>query len=1713
EAFSLAVDGGGIAIDPGQTLSVVNDAVFASGTTLTLGNGATFSAGSGSIPTITNPGSITIGATGSGLSAAGYDDSVPVATAHVLTKTGAGSLSFRGSVQAAQTTFMIEEGSLALKGAGDPLDGIGAVTLAGGTLMVTGGTTSVPDQLEASIFIGGPRNADLVRGIGDGTGEGGLLGKTPLQTLRIAQTLHMNEDIDFQTFFPAFTQVDDYQSLFMGAFTAPETGTYEFGTLQSDDEAVIYLDLNQNGVFETGAGEEIVYRGCCGEAFNTVDLIIGETYAYAAAHHEYGGGSNIRPTIQLPGGARIDVDPGDGAQAGLWSVVGYDSIVSTKNITVTAPSTLRARTDGTASFGAVTLQDGAELTTDGAVGGFTFTGGTTIVADAARVGFNPVVDTDYGTIANNSTRPELTIAKVGAGTWVLDQPVAGATGYSNVAWQVEGGTLELRANNVLGARPIAVVGGALRTSGAFTIGSAAITLDGGTFEVIGEESDIANVLSWAKYEGGNSAANLTGIDDFILNGQNGGLFALTPSQQGAWTAAVDDDTVTTGDNYAFMWSGSFTAPVTGDYTFATRADDYEVLWMDLDRNGDFEEWTGEQLALNIDPEPWDTEHTATVTLTAGQTYPLAFAYYENGGGEYGRLWITPPGGAQTFVNPGDAAQDGWWAGHGRGAVDVSDASLTIVSDSTIHAVTDIGATLAAPTLVGGILTTTSTQGKITFQGINIDPSATRVGFDPQTETDYGTIANNSTQLSLTIVKGGPSTWVLDTPVQGATGTGNVTWQVEQGTLQVTGASPLGGRPIVLAGGTLDLKGTVAAADPAAGLVAYYSFNNASDMGHDDSGNGLDVAAVGGPTQAFGGAALLDGVDDYFLSTGVNGVPGAVGNGDHTVIGWVKSTKTGWQTALSAHGADGSNRFVASDVVGGRGLCVLDAFDGAANVWSYTNIPLHDAQWHMIGWQLDSDGDLLGLIQDGQTWTDMPGSDSGGVVTRPDGTTTTEFPPDGKFSIGQDWDGAAASDFFGGLMDEVSVYDRVLSSTELAAVYAGVFQAVAMDMSTVDVTVTEDSTLNLDVVGSVPFRSLTLENGTFNVQGLAMGKVSFTDTTFAAGAQQLGVSTTTPTYLGATTADGVTPTTVTKTGASDLIIDGLATGLQSTTFDVQEGRLVGVATAANGNPVEGALLQVGGGEIVLAGPTTGGAVTFGNQVEVVGNGTLTAGTGGVGLPGPQTVTLGNSSHGLNVADGAALAIRSTDDYTMNVAGNLSGDGRISVAEGTVTLSGSANTIGSMQITGGTVSTATNDVRITDSLGIGGAFYTISDGQTFAVSGSDLATGRLLTVDAGTLQISGSSSGGASEGMVAFWAFDEGPGNTQAADSVGSNTGTLTNMDANTAWVPGKTGDAADYALQFDGSTNLVEAPFAEALNGESFTFGAWARVDGGSSHRALISSRNDGPQQGYICYVEPAGNLAFWTGPGWDNLGGPTPVVGDWVHVTGTFEAAGDGTGTKTLYVHDADGNLLDSPTITHRCDPNPMRNFRIGAGANEGNPNYFFNGLIDNVFIYERALSAQEVDSMVDYTPTSSTEPLVLSGTDLVVTGNATISSPSETVTLGDLTAQPGVTALDLAGASYSFQNVSIAGSVTLNGEMSVRGALDVGDGVAGTVTVRGDSELAFGSDATYNAEVILGDAPTAAAPDQIVLAANSTVYLDGTLAPKAVGRTSAGFFSASTMV
>ncbi|HNU50890.1 MAG TPA: alpha-galactosidase [Verrucomicrobiota bacterium] len=202
-------------------------------------------------------------------------------------------------------------------------------------------------------------------------------------------------------------------------------------------------------------------------------------------------------------------------------------------------------------------------------------------------------------------------------------------------------------------------------------------------------------------------------------------------------------------------------------------------------------------------------------------------------------------------------------------------------------------------------------------------------------------------------------------------------------------------------------------------------------------------------------------------------------------------------------------------------------------------------------------------------------------------------------------------------------------------------------------------------------------------------------------------------------------------------------------------------------------------------------------------------------------------------------------------------------------------------------------------------------------------------------------------AAWWRLGEGYG-SRTVDASAGHDGTASGSV--TFGVTGAFANDPDRAIHFGSLPGAcVEVPFDPELNPPCFTIECWARVTGGANtFRSPLTSRDGAPMSsGYVFYAGADNLWAFWSGNGkssgaaaWHIIAGPPVVLGRWVHLAGTF----DGT-TKSFFV---DGECVGSaPTSIPQNIRQPLR---IGAGATEGAPNYFFEGDVDEVAVYRHAL-------------------------------------------------------------------------------------------------------------------------------------------------------------------
>ncbi len=197
-----------------------------------------------------------------------------------------------------------------------------------------------------------------------------------------------------------------------------------------------------------------------------------------------------------------------------------------------------------------------------------------------------------------------------------------------------------------------------------------------------------------------------------------------------------------------------------------------------------------------------------------------------------------------------------------------------------------------------------------------------------------------------------------------------------------------------------------------------------------------------------------------------------------------------------------------------------------------------------------------------------------------------------------------------------------------------------------------------------------------------------------------------------------------------------------------------------------------------------------------------------------------------------------------------------------------------------------------------------------------------------------------GLVAAWGFDAGSG-PQAADASGNgHAGTISGA----AWsAAGRHGQA----LNFDGVNDWVTVADAAALDlTNRMTLSAWVRPDTLGAWRNLIMKETSA-NLAYSLYAHDGTRPASWvyTNQYRSAAGGSALPLNAWSHLAVTYDGA-----TLRLY---RDGAQLAQTAFAQNMITSTQP-LRIGGNNIWGE---YFDGLIDEVRIYNRALSATEIQA------------------------------------------------------------------------------------------------------------------------------------------------------------
>jgi hypothetical protein len=204
------------------------------------------------------------------------------------------------------------------------------------------------------------------------------------------------------------------------------------------------------------------------------------------------------------------------------------------------------------------------------------------------------------------------------------------------------------------------------------------------------------------------------------------------------------------------------------------------------------------------------------------------------------------------------------------------------------------------------------------------------------------------------------------------------------------------------------------------------------------------------------------------------------------------------------------------------------------------------------------------------------------------------------------------------------------------------------------------------------------------------------------------------------------------------------------------------------------------------------------------------------------------------------------------------------------------------------------------------------------------------------------------LVAYWKFDEHSGAT-ATDSVGKNNGTVHGAE----WTAG----LFNNALSFDGKDDYVEVPDDASLRfmqSSSFTISFWVMPV--SEGYIVCKMRGGGRRNvfGYQTAWSPK-VMAFWFAveSSWKaatsvSTGRDSAPAGSWYHVAAVYA-------DRDIKVY-LNGELRDNKTFELETgSTTPDKNLVIGARSYDSKITRFFGGKVDDVRIYDGALSDAEI--------------------------------------------------------------------------------------------------------------------------------------------------------------
>jgi Concanavalin A-like lectin/glucanases superfamily len=272
----------------------------------------------------------------------------------------------------------------------------------------------------------------------------------------------------------------------------------------------------------------------------------------------------------------------------------------------------------------------------------------------------------------------------------------------------------------------------------------------------------------------------------------------------------------------------------------------------------------------------------------------------------------------------------------------------------------------------------------------------------------------------------------------------------------------------------------------------------------------------------------------------------------------------------------------------------------------------------------------------------------------------------------------------------------------------------------------------------------------------------------------------------------------------------------------------------------------------------------------------------------------------------------------------------------------------------INSSTQPVRIGSAQGNGGATYNWIGGiDEVAIYPAALSQTR---VQAHYLRGRSYQNTIVDSAPVSFWRLGEASG-TSAADSIGGNGGTYGGSP--TLGQAGALAGDSDSSAGFNSTSQNISVPDSASLRPTQISVEAWIKPDSATIadfDSPVMKTSNDNWTDGYGLFYRSSGTVIGFFVSSWGG-GGTTAAISldQWTHVVGTYDGA-----TISLYLN---GVLAASKSFLSGI-PHSTNALYIGSGTtgsgSAGPAGYFWGGGIDDVAIYNKALTATEIQLHYD---------------------------------------------------------------------------------------------------------------------------------------------------------